>query len=59
VLAKHCFYKIKLVLVTATAGVMSFVSAAHVSTFLFKTDVALVESHWREKALSTGNAFHA
>jgi len=45
--------------VTATAGIMSFVAAAHVSAFLFGTDVALVMPHWREKTLSTGNAFHA
>jgi hypothetical protein len=37
---------------------MSFV--AHVrSAFFFETDIALVVSHWREKALSAGNAFHA
>jgi hypothetical protein len=46
------------VVVTATAGIVSFM-ADHVSALFFETDVAFVVSHWREKALSAGNAFHA
>jgi hypothetical protein len=50
--------KIKLVVVSTATRIVSFM--AHVCpAIFFETDVTLVVSHRREKALSAGDAFHA